>query len=282
MITALNIEEYGGRGLGRMLSLFRRNRIRVEHLYCDSASVRSVVYEHRRGRISWAAIDRFVGDQRSRLLCPSRLELPYDSDYRRFDDCELNRRMCENAALYLLHQQQEPRVHVVLIDDTGDRAGLCRYLTEDTDSVLVLTRRPRLYLEEADRILEERGAVVRVAAEADLSDADLIVAPGALGRDIRCRADAVILSGEPSRVRQNAPVIDRWLFDLPAKYRAMRPGYLDEMYFASALYTLAGAHELGSAVFTRCYDGRVLHTRMSLLELLRARLRHREKLTVKS
>ena len=278
MLTALNIEEHSGRGIGRFLSLFRRNRIRIEHLYCDSAAVKSIVYEHRRGRIGWAAIDRFVRSQRGQLLCPSSLELPADCGYRRYTDRELSRRMCENAALWLLHRAQPARVRVALIDPDGERTALCAYLVDDTDSLLVVTRRPRLYLAEADRILEERGAAIRVSSGgADLSGCDLIIAPEAPDRDLGCAPDAVILSGEPPLVPQNAPVIYEYIFDMPAKYRDVRPPYLDEMYFASALYSLGGVHELGSSIFRRCYDGRVLHTRLSLLEQLRLRLARYEK-----
>ena len=278
MLTALNIEEYTRRGLRGMLSLLRHNRIRVEHLYCDAAAVKSVVYEHRRGKISWATIDRFVRSNRDCLLCPPELDLPSEDGYRRCCDPELNRRMCENAALYLLGEIGSAHTRVVLIDDSGERAGLCPYLVNETDSLRVMTCRPHLYLREADRILEERGAAIRISAgEADLREADLIIAPHALDRDIRCSDDAVILSGEAPLVRQNAPVVYEYIFDLPDKYRSIKPTYLDEMYFASALYSLCGVHELGSSVFRRCCDGRVLHTRISLLEVLRQRLAHREK-----
>lgn len=283
MLTALNIEEFANRrGLRGVLSRLRRNRVRVEHLYCDSAAVRSVVYEHRRSRISWSMIDRFVGTERRRVLCPHALTLSASDGYRRFADRGLSRRMCENAALWLLHEARDQNVRVALIDRDGERADLCRWLTQDTDSLLVLTARPQFYLREADRMLEEHGAVIRVSADADLSDADLIIAPDALTSDVGCADDALILSGVAPNVRQRAPVIYEWIFDLADKYRAICPPYLDEMYFAAALYSLGGIHELGSEVFRRCYDGTVLHTRMSLLAQLRERLARREFLDSKS
>ena len=282
MLIALNIEEYPRRGIGGLLSLLRHNRIRVEHLYCDDAAVRSIVYEHRRGKISWPSIDRFAHSQRENLLCPPGTELPQESGFGRFCDRELSRRMCENAALYLLRAIAPARVRTALIDADGACTALCAYLADETDSLLVVTRCPQLYLEEADRILEERGAVIRVSADGDLSDADLIIAPQALKTDVRCAGDAVILSGEEPLVRQNAPVIYDYTFSLDDKFRSIKPRWLDDMYFASALYTLGGIHELGSAVFRRCFDGRILHTRVSLLELLRMRLENREKMTAKS
>ena len=69
-------------------------------------------------------------------------------------------------------------------------------------------------------------------------------------------------------MRQNAPVVYEYFFELPKKYQDIKPPYLDDMYFASALYALAGARELGSELFTRCGDGSILHTRMSLTDTL--------------
>ena len=271
MLTALNIEDYTKKGAGRVFNILRHNRIRVEHHYCDRAAVKSVTYEQRRGRVKWAAVDRFVKGERRRVLCPEELELP--DSYRRYASDELNRRLCENAGLWLLRQIGDRRPSVAVIDDAGEYTELCSYLVDSTDRVRVVTKNPRLYLDEADRILSEKGAAIRISAGADsLFDADLIIAPEAIDREIGCAGDAVILSSAPPKKPQNAPVIDRYTFDLPQKYRSVCPAYLDGMYFASAMYTLAGAHELGSSIFTRCGNDTILHTRASLIEALKNRL----------
>jgi len=273
MLTALNIEDYTRHGAGRLLSLLRRNRIRVEHRYCDAVAVKSIVYERRRGRVSWTSVDRFLKDRRGQLLCPPELELPQDSGFRRFHSNELNRRLCENAALYLVRELREERPGIVLIDGAGDYAPLCACLLDYTDRVRVVTDSPRVYLEEADRLLEEKGAVLRISTDRSrIRDAGIIIAPARLDEVLGCADDAVILSGESPACPQPAPVIDTYTFDLPEKFRSLCPGYLEPMYFASALYTLAGVHELGGAIFSRCCDGRILHTRMSLLKQLKARL----------
>lgn len=271
MMTALNIEEYARQGIGRVGNLFRRNRIRVMHSYCDSAALKSVCYEHYRGKIGWNAIDRFVKAQRNRVLCPPSLELPAESGYKRFVSHELNRRMCENAALWLLRTVSRGDIRTVLLDESGDSLGLCEYLVDHCDPVYVATNVPELYLSQAEYLLSEKGAAIRVCRSPDcLKDADLIIAPARLYRELDCSPSAVILSGERPAVRQNTPVIYEYFFDLPKKYQELKPPYLDDMYFASALYTMANARELGSELFTRCGDGCTVHTRMSLCELLKA------------
>lgn len=273
MITALNIEQHIRKGPGRLLSLFGHNRIRVEHLYCDAAAVKNIVYEHRRGQVNWSAVDRFVRSQREVLLCPEEVELPAEYGYRRYRSATFSRRMCENAAIYLLDAIGAGGAKTVLVDDSGDSVSLCRYLCDYCNPVYVVCKDTALYTAEAERLLEEKGAaLVYSRGDRALRDADLVIAPGRISRDLGCAGMAVILSGERPLTPQNAPVIYDYFFDLPDKYRQIKPAYLSDMYFASALYDLAGAHELGSYIFKRCGDGRVIHTRNSLLQQLKMRL----------
>ena len=270
MITAFHLEDNTRRGIKGALNQLRRNRIRVEHLYCDAAAVRSVVYERCHGKIGWAGVERFIGGERTRLLCREGIPLPSERGYRRFTSDELQKRLCENAAVFLLNHSDADRVSVALMDDTGDHMSLCTYLADLTDRLCIVTRSPQLYLGEADRMLEEKGAVIRISKSCTpLKCADLIIAPARIERDLGCSPDAVILSAAEPTVAQNAPVIFDYSIELPQKYRSVKPDYLDEMYFAAAMYSLAGAHELGTSIFRRCTDGKTIHTRMSLLELLK-------------
>jgi len=268
MITALDIRDYTGSSLLRFL---HHNRIRVEHLYCDSAAVKSVTYEHYRGKVGWAAIDRFVKGQRGSLLCRSDIELP--EGYKRFESSALSRRMCENAALYLLRASAIADTKVALIDRAGECFDLCEHLTEFADPVYVVTEAADLYSEYAEYLLAEKGAALRVSKSGNcLHDADLIVSPEGISFDMGCQPTAVVLSGEKPAVHQSAPVIYDYCFDLAKKYRDLKPEHLGEMYFASALYSMSRASELGSELFTRCGDGTVIHTRRSLTEFLKKRM----------
>lgn len=273
MITAFHLQDRTSKGAKAVLNLFRRNRIRVEHLYCDSVALKSITYEQYRGRVNWTSVDRFITGHRNRILCREDTCLPAARGYRRFSSDELLLRLCENAALYLLRNVDHDNPRVVLIDDSGEHLGLCAYLADETDRLTVVTKTPRLYLSEADRLLRETGAVLTVSKSlTPLKTADLIIAPAPLTRDLHCPENAVILSAFAPTVAQNAPVIHDYSIELPEKYASLKPDYLDEMYFACAMYILAGAHELGSTIFRRCSDGVTIHTRQSLVEQLRRRL----------
>lgn len=269
MLTALHIEEHSG----SVLHFLRRNRIRVEHRYCDAAALKCVTYEHYRGKIGWTAIDRFVKAQRNRVLCPPELELPADSGYKRFVSHELDRRMCENAALYLLREADCKGCRVVLIDHSGDSVGISEYLTQYCDPLYVITDAVEIYAAQSDYLLNERGAALRICRTTDcLRDADLIIAPEKLTDSLPCPCDALILTAEKPETAQECIAVYDYEIDLPSKYIELCPDFLDAMYFASALYAAAQARELGTEIFTRCGDGVVLHTRQSLLNAFKNRL----------
>ena len=269
MMTALNIEEHTG---GSALRLFHRNRIRVEHRYCDDAAVKSVCYEHYRGRVNWQLLDRFVRSERRQVLCGTGVELPEESGFRRYVSYELSRRMCGNAALYLLRTCGMRGLKAVLADRNGEHIGLCESMAVYVDPVYVLTEADELYAAQAAYLLSERGAALRVSRNPGiLRDADLIICPDRIDMPLECAPGAVILSGEKPAVGQNAPVIYDYFFEPAEKFRRLMPPYLDEMYFAAALYGLAGVRELGAELFTRCGDGITIHTRASLAEALKKR-----------
>ncbi len=269
MMTALKIEEHN-KGIMRYL---RRNRIRVEHRYCDAATLKCVTYEHYRGKVNWTSIDRFVKAQRNRVLCAPDMDIAPASGYKRFVSSELSRRMCENAALYLLKHASDQRIKVVLADEDGDCTGLCEYLANYCDPVNVLSTATKIYATQGEYLLNEKGASLRLCRDKScLHDADLIIAPKRLEDALPCPSDALILTGEAPAAPQNALTVYEYFFDLPSKFREICPDFLDEMYFASALYTMAGARELGGEVFTRCGDGVTIHTRGSLVEAFKNRL----------
>ena len=264
MLTALNIEEKKG----VFLWLLRRNRLRIEHYFCDAGTVKSITYEHYRGKIGWGAIDRFVKAQRNRLLCPPEIELPAEMGYRRYESTELSRRMCENAALFLLKKSEGARA--ALIDPDGSCSALCEELADIGEPPTVVTEAVELYRELEDRLLSEKGAALNIRKSPEcLKSADIIIAPARLTETLPCSSGAVILSGERPAAAQPSPVIYKYYLDLPQKFRELKPPYLDDMYFASALYSAGRVSELGSELFYRCGDGTTVHTRQSLCELLK-------------
>lgn len=265
MITAVEVEEKRKRGILSLLP-FRTNKIRVEHLYCDRAAIKCVTYEKYRREVNWSVLDRFVKAQRNRVLCRKELALP-EKGYKRFESFELMGRMAENAALFALENAQRKDLSVVLVDHDGGSVGLSRYLLDHSDRVTVITDCTSLYLDEASLLLEEKGAVLRVTKSfAPIADADIIISRERIEEPIPAKADAVVFTSQKPLRALSCRVIYDYFFDLPEKYESMRPAFLEPMYFASALYTMAGVYELGAQLFRYCRDEKSVHTRSSVKE----------------
>lgn len=268
MITAVEVEEKGRKGVFSLIP-FRSNKIRVEHLYCDSAAVKCITYEKYRKQVNWSVLDRFVKAQRNHLLCRKELALP-EGGYKRFESFELSGRMAENAALYALEHAQKNDLSVVLLDNSTESVGLSRYLLDYSDRVTVITENTALYLDEASLLLEETGAVLRVTrSAAPLCDADLIISRSKIEEPLPLKKEAVVFTSQQPSVALPCRVISDYCFDLPEKYENIRPSFLDPMYFASALYTMAGAYELGAQLFRYCRDDKSVHTRSSVKDFFK-------------
>lgn len=268
MITAVEIEDKRKKGFFSFFP-FRTNKIRVEHLYCDRAAVKCVTYEQYRRDVNWCVLDRFIKAQRNHLLCRKDLVLP-EKGYKRFESFELCARMAENAGLYALENAGRKDLNVVLWDNNGESVGLSRWLLDHSDSVTVITESTSLYLDEASLLLEEKGAVLRVTRSlAPLSHADLIISADQITEPVSVKKDAVIFTSQKPSVPIPCRVISDYWFDLPEKYENIRPAFLEPMYFASALYAMAGVYELGAELFRYCRDEKSVHTRNSVKEFFK-------------
>ncbi|MBQ6153867.1 MAG: hypothetical protein IJJ15_08985 [Ruminococcus sp.] len=268
MITAVEIEDKKRKGLFSFIP-FRTNKIRVEHLYCDRAAIKCVTYEKYRKEVNWGVLDRFIKAQRNHLLCREDLILP-EEGYRRFESFELSGRMAENAALYALEHAERKDLYVAVLDDLGESVGLSRWLLDYSDRVTVITENTSLYLDEASLLLEEKGAVLRVTrSHAPLYDADLIISRAKITDPIEVKVDAVIFTSQKPSVELPCRVIYEYFFDLPEKFENIRPAFLEPMYFASALYTMANTYELGAELFRYCRDCSSVHTRSSVKDFFK-------------
>ena len=278
MLTALNIvTPYSKSKFKKFLGIFRHNKIKVEHLYCDSAALKNITYIQNKKRINWNMIDKFVKSQRNHLLCCEELCLPKEFGYKRFVSNELNERMCTNAAIYLLEKLNNTNIRVALIDKSGAYIELVSFLVDFTDTLYIYTESVENYLSEADRILYEKGAAIHITRdEKAIMDFDLYIAPECLQKALNCSEDALILSAQEPKSCQRAKTIYKYFFDLPTKYDLIKPKYLDDMYFAGALYSMCRAYELGSYTFKFCATDESVHTRASLLNILQTRLTQKD------
>ena len=270
MLTSLyiNNKKYKGK-LKKLCGRLKGDKIKVEIRQAMDIELKCVEYINRSGKVNYKKLDKVIGAQRNRVLCPSDTELPKKLGYKRFESGDFTRRLCTNTAITLLSSLKGASISVGLLDCDASYLALPQYLLKYTDTVVVVTNEYDIYSEVAQDILCELGAPLRLSKTVrSLELCDLIIAPKGLTPDINPKPDAVVLTDKKPQKHMDCSVIYGYDITLSKELEAECPDYLDETYFAGALYTMGRKHELGAVVpqFLKCEDK--IHTISSLINLL--------------
>ena len=228
-----------------------RHKISEEVKNIGGVEVKHIKCIHRRGRIPYEKIKKLSCGQNDRLLTKEDLILPEDSGLRRFCSVELSERLCLNMAAQILKELQKnsDNLRVAVYDPEGSVADGAAVLLKFTKSLTAVTRMTGIYSAEAERIMNESGAVLKVSkGMKSLENAKLIIAPQKLKAQLPVGKDAVILTVLPPAVSQKGAVYYKYYFTLTDELKSLCPDGFDGSYVASALYTLLGRFDLGSIV----------------------------------
>lgn len=245
MITFLTV------GKARRKILPFGNRISVEVKTSGGLSVRHINCLCRGKKIPWARIEKLSGNEAGRLLIHEDVEIPQEGAVRRFISDELKSRLCLNMATELLKLTADAgaQVKVAVFDPDARIADGVGAMLRFTDKLTVVTRMADIYSAEAQRLMEECGAVLNISRRMKaLTDAQLIVAPLKLVSQLPSPKEGVILTTRRPAVNQRSAVYYKYYFDLGEELMNLIPQGFDAQYFASALYTLCSRFELGSIV----------------------------------
>ena len=255
MLTALTVvNKWEKNFIKRIFSYIKGNKINVDVNEVRGVVLRHITYINRRGKINWSEIDKFVGIQRNHLLCSEYLKLPKSMGYKRFYSEDFLQRLCTNMALYILSKTENPQdLKVCLYDINGDSADILIKLLELCPETRVVTQNLDLYSKQGDMILEETGISPLVSCSTDcLEDCDLLIAPCTIAEELPISSKTVTLTCHSPLVEQKGAIYFRYHFKMPNKFEALKPQELTDLYFASALYTKARQHQLGSIVPMLC------------------------------
>lgn len=266
MLTFLTVEKAEAK---RLLPL--KNKILVENKSAEGVDVKHIKYIHRRGKISWDKIRKTSGTEAERLLAKEALDIPEGIGLRRFYCLELKARLCLNMAVEVLKglKKSAEKIKVAVYDPDGGIADGVGAMLKYTQSLTVVTRMTGLYNAEAQRLMEESGAVLSVSRRMkSLSDAKLILAPQRLDTVLPVEKQAVLLTTAPPAVSQRCGVYYKYYFNLSEELVKLMPQGFDAEYFASALYTLCGRHDFGSVVPQATKGEGTAHTLVSLSKYL--------------
>lgn len=268
MITVLTIEKREPSGtVGKILSRISLNSLKATHSSTAGVDARYLKYICRRKKVNWRRISREAGNDRENLVYSGKVEIDPLSGITPFEPYELRQRLCGNMALEVLEIMKEipKNLRIGIYDPKGDFSDLCECVLKFTSNFTVVTHNKALYTEQAQRILEERGAVLCVCSKVSaLCSCGLIIAPVHVTESFMPMTKAVMLTCAKPAVPIRCRVYYRYSFSLPKELESLRPESLQTEIFGAALYSLGGIYDIGSCVPFVCTGQTDTQTTLSL------------------
>lgn len=261
MLTALTIKNKTDNfWIKRLLNYIKGNKIKTDVKQVRGVTLRHIEYINRTGKIDWYDIDKYVGIQRNHLLCSEYIELPKNMGYKRFYSEEFAQRLCTNMALYVLEKIESPeKLRVCLYDKKGESADVLIHLLKYCPEAKVITDNRDIYTAQSQIIMDETGISPYISSTAEsLESCDFLIAPCIIEEKLPLSSRTITLTSHCPQAEQSGAVYFRYHFRMPNKFETIKPAELSDFYFASALYTKARQHQLGSIVPILCsnYSGR--------------------------
>ncbi len=271
MLTVLTIDDRTYKGkLTKLFSAVSWNSLKVQ-VCQEPVKITHLEYINRRGKINWNKIGKYSREDRGGLLYSGKLPLPDNAGIKLFEPVELRQRLCSNMALSALEIMKDvpKKLRVGLYDPEGEFADLPEHFLKFTDNLIVVTKNYRVYSEQADRLLFEKGAVLSVSPHVSLlSTCGLIVSPSPLDISFTPMSSAVVLTCHKPSVSLACRVYYKYSFRLENSLEKLKPQDLDTEVFAGGLYSLCGMYALGSLIPLVCTGDTDTQTALSLRRYL--------------
>lgn len=250
MFTTFSVEDRKLKGIKRIFSVFYKDKIIESYLDGKNLAVRRITYVNRRDKINWDAVRKIAGIQAESMICSDKIHFPKDSGLVRFRDNTFVKKMTCNFAFSTLNSMENPqKLNVAFIDADGSESEFLWKLCTLTDNFVVVTGNKEKYEILGEKMMEKQGvSIVYTNRLTRIKDADFVIAPCKIQRIIDLNKRTVVLTSERPQV--DLPVICYWNYTctLPEEYRRLMCDDMDEMYFASALYSKGRKYFLGEMV----------------------------------
>lgn len=199
-----------------------------------------------RGDLPWKEIENAAGALRSRMLFPEKTEVGSFSLLSCFEPAVLPKRLLFNSAVAAIEKMKiDPReVSVTLIDENGYLLDLAEKLVFLAAQIRVVTSCVAAYEQLSSLIFERFGLSVVVSGTVDnnVLSSTFIISDSALC--VPLVFGGVLFTNEKRRL-MNAAVLCGSGVTLPPEFEELLPVGIDRLSFASALFELCDARELG-------------------------------------
>lgn len=233
----------------RLISLIRPYEIKTVIRCAAGIRIRETIYIRKHGKIRWHAVAESIGESRA-VLCDKDLAI-VGSGLRKIKSSVLGAAWCKNFVCDVLDKLAEKGIspRLSFFDPYAEHSSFAEKLCDYTDELTVVTEMPRFYENEAGRIEEKIGTVIRVFNDTErLLPCDMLIIPDRLEHEIHPPALVPVFTSCRPGVSLAGTVIDSYRVSLPEKYRPLCPEGVDEEELMAVLYEYEGADMLGDII----------------------------------
>ena len=241
MITVLDIKKDNAGGIKRLLGgILKRGEIRTEVKSGGGIRVKYIECTLSSGKPDWKKIESCAGAAKGYILCKKSLPLPSKMGFNRFHSMSLSRIMALNGAISVLSMMKSKcrRISLCLCDEQGEYIKyaplflpLCRDMKIISES--------GAYNSFPGYAMGEYGACVQLfKSERDINGCDVFISPRFRKLEAYTGCDAVMFTAGGASRNPRIKTVNGYLWDLPQKYRALKPFNMSSEYFSQALFSI--------------------------------------------
>ena len=263
MIVTLEIKDNRPKALIKKLkAVLKPCEINAKIKKQNRISVLQLTYKLFRGSPDMKKLSPFLRGCGETIVCNncSNAEL---SPYKRFSSSEFAQAMMLSFIRELLSRTDcsLQKLRLAYCDPIGEYPDTAEALLEYCQELTVVTNMPRFYETVSERILRESGGTLIVSNTVDaLRDCDIVICSEAPDIHFPLSPDAIVFSAKKPLVSLSNTVIYDYRTAVPYKYQRLRPDYIDEFSFLSALYSIEGVSSLARLVPSAAADGEDIYT----------------------
>lgn len=232
---------------GRLYDLFHPPQVTNEKISVDGAfpfyKINAKIY---RGIIPWNTIEAVSGKLKKRAILPIGTSPDENCGIEAFDPKVLPERILFNSAVKTLQKMalDPTQVFVSIIDENAYLVDLVESLVHLACRIQVITNCTGDYEQLASRLLNVYGLSLIVSGRIDNSVLTSTVIISAKAAPVPLIFKGLLFTNERKKF-MNATVLIGDGITLPEKFENVIPNSIDKLTFASALYELCSADELG-------------------------------------
>lgn len=271
MIITLEIQDKRPKKLLQKLkAVFRPCEINARIKKQNKISVLQLTYKLYRGRPDMKKLAPFLVGCGDTIVCSKNCNINI-APYKRFENGSFAQVMMLNFVKDILARTDiSPlRIKIAYYDPMGRYPYTAEALLEYCPGLTVVTNTPKFYETFSERLSEESGCSLIVSNTIDsLRDCDILLCSEAPDIHFPLSDDTIVFYASQPQIKQNGTSVYEYKTAVPYKYQRVRPEYIDEFSFLSALYTLCGVKELENLVPSAGADGEDIYTAERLVSRL--------------